>query len=100
MVRYKTLAGRAEENAALVRAVYDELRAQKPAGFHYATHRLADGVSFVHVAVLTSGHESPLQSLPAFQAFTRDIRSRCEEPPLVSELSSVDSFAWFSDSAS
>jgi len=100
MVRYKTFVGRAEENAALVRAVYAELRAQKPAGFHYATHQLSDGVSFVHIAVLANGHESPLQSLPAFQAFIKDIRSRCEEPPVVSELNGVDSFGWFGDSAS
>jgi len=50
MVRYKTAGKRTpKENARLVHAVFDELRA-RPArrkGIRYATYRLADGVTFV-----------------------------------------------------
>ena len=49
MVRYKVKAGRAEENAALVEAVYEQLGRERPAGLHYATFRLPDGVSFMHI---------------------------------------------------
>ena len=50
MVRYKVKPDRVEENEALVRAVYEELAAPRPPGCRYATFRLEDGVSFVHVA--------------------------------------------------
>jgi quinol monooxygenase YgiN len=91
MVRYKTEAGRAAENEALVHAVFDELRAQAPGGLKYATYRLADGVTFVHVATV-SAVENPLTALPAFKAFQRDIKARCVEEPVVMELSSVDAY--------
>jgi len=91
MVRYKTLAEHAETNARLVHAVFDELRARKPDGIRYATFRLADGVTFIHVA--THVHDpSRLTSLPAFQAFQANIKQRCAEPPVVTELSVLDSY--------
>ena len=51
MVRYKVKPERVEENEELVRAVYDELGRTEPAGLRYATFKLDDGVSFVHLAV-------------------------------------------------
>ena len=50
MVRYKTRPDKAEENEQLVKKVFEELNADAPEGVRYATFRLADGVSFVHVA--------------------------------------------------
>jgi hypothetical protein len=35
---------------------------------------------------------SPLPGLEAFQAFTRDIRDRCDEPPVVTELQTVGAY--------
>ena len=44
MVRYKTSSpAESDANAALVRAVFDELRAGMPGGLRYASYRLADG---------------------------------------------------------
>jgi hypothetical protein len=91
MVRYKTLENQTEENARLVRAVYDELALRAPAGFRYVTFRLADGVSYVHLAAMDSG-ESPLGSVPAFQAFQENIRARCVEPPALSEVTVVGAY--------
>ncbi len=51
IVRYRLKPDQVERNEALVRAVYDELARAQPDGFHYATFKLEDGVSFVHVAV-------------------------------------------------
>jgi quinol monooxygenase YgiN len=93
MVRYKTAAEHAETNASLVRAVFEELRARTPAGIRYATYRLADGVTFVHVAT-HAGEVSLLTSLPAFQAFQAKIKERCVEPPVVTEVSIVDSYGF------
>ena len=83
MVRYKVKPDRVAENEELVRAVYDELGRVAPAGLRYATFRLEDGVSFVHV-VIEEDVDAPdsLQDVPAFRAFTKDIADRCDVPPL------------------
>lgn len=86
IVRYRVKPGRAEENAELVRAVYAELAAGQPPGFHYATYALEDGVTFVHVAFMEERHEVPLPQLPAFQRFQGDLAERCDAPPKVTQL--------------
>jgi hypothetical protein len=93
MVRYKTKPDYADENAARVRAVFDELRASKPARFRYNTYRLEDGVSFVHIATLDGDGENPLFSIPAFDTFQKALKGQCVEPPVVTELATVDGYA-------
>jgi hypothetical protein len=96
MVRYKVKPGRAQENARLVRAVYEELERTAPAGLRYATFQLDDGVSFVHIASNeTEGGQSPLGEVKAFQAFQKDVAERCAEPPVKSELREVGSFRFW-----
>lgn len=93
MVRYRVHPDRAAENEELVRALYDELAASQPEGLRYATFKLPDGVTFVHVAQ----HEepNPLPGVAAFQRFQEGIRGRCEEPPAVTELQEVGSYRLF-----
>jgi quinol monooxygenase YgiN len=91
MVRYKVKPDRAEENAALVRAVYDELRRTAPGGLSYATFVLDDGVSFVHMAT-HDGDDNPLAQVAAFQRFQEGVRDRCDEPPVVSRMREVGSY--------
>jgi hypothetical protein len=91
MVRYRVKSGQAERNEELVRAVYEELHRADPAGFRYATFRLDDGVSFVHIAE-SEGAENPLAEIEAFKEFQKGIADRCDEPPVVAELSEVGSF--------
>ncbi len=98
MVRYRVTADRAAENEALVRAVYEELRATEPAGLRYATFKLDDGVSFVHIAETEDG-ENPLSRVKAFRDFQAGVADRCEEPPVVSELSRIGSFRLFGGQA-
>lgn len=97
MVRYKVKPDRAAENAKLVRAVYDELRRTDPAGLRYATFRLDDGVSFMHIALEAEAGASPLPSVQAFKEFQRDIRERCDELPVVTELQAIGTFQLFGD---
>lgn len=92
MVRYKTSAGHAQGNEQLVRAVFDELRAREPDGLRYASYRLADGVTFVHIATVQTPEQNPLTALPAFKAFQAQLKERCVEAPLVTELSAIDSY--------
>ena len=92
LVRYRTTPERAEENAALIRVVFAELRALAPKNLRYASYRLADGVTFVHIATVEEVGENPLVSLSAFKAFQKDLKSRCVEQPVLSELSAIDSY--------
>jgi hypothetical protein len=96
MVRYKVKPERAEENEQLVRAVYEELQRTAPAGLRYATFRLDDGVSFVHIAATdTEDGHNPLGAVQAFQAFQKDVADRCEEPPEARDLHEVGSFRFW-----
>ena len=92
IVRYRVKPERAEENTALVRAVYEELATARPEGFHYATFRLQDGVSFVHIAFTEADDHQPLQRIAAFQRFTAGVSERCDEPPVLSEMTQVGSY--------
>jgi quinol monooxygenase YgiN len=96
MVRYRVKPDRVEQNEELVRAVYEELRRTEPAGLRYATFRLDDGVSFVHLAsVETEDGHNPLSELAAFRDFQEEIADRCEEAPVVTDLRAVGSFRLF-----
>lgn len=92
MVRYKTSEAHANANEVLVHAVFEELRSRAPAGLRYASYRLADGVTFVHIATLETPDENPLVVLPSFKAFQKELKDRCVEPPVVTELSIVGSY--------
>ena len=73
MVRYKVKPERAAENEELVRAVYDELQRTAPDGLRYATFRLEDGVSFVHVSPRPRTARNPLTEVEAFARFQEGI---------------------------
>jgi hypothetical protein len=93
MVRYRVKPDQAARNEELVRAVYEELRQTRPSGFRYATFKLDDGVSFVHIAFdETEGGRRPLADLAAFRRFQEGIEDRCDEPPVVAELHEIGSF--------
>jgi hypothetical protein len=92
MVRYKVQPDRADENEALVKAVYEQLGRERPDGLHYATFKLPDGVSFMHVVFETDQAGRILNEVAAFTTFTAEIESRCEEPPVAMELTLVGSY--------
>ena len=93
IVRYRVKPERADENEELIRAVYEELVETKPEGLRYATLRLDDGVSFVHLSESES-EVSPLTEVPAFKAFQKEIADRCEEQPVVTNVDVVGSFGF------
>jgi hypothetical protein len=93
MVRYRVHPDRVAENEALVRAVYEELAETRPEGLRYATFRMADGVTFVHVA--EHDDDNPLRGVAAFQRFQEGIRERCEEPPQAAQMEEIGSYRLF-----
>ena len=93
MIRYKTKQDQAAANEALVHAVFDELRTRKPVGLRYGTYRLADGVTFVHIATMTTpAVGDDLTGQASFKAFQKDLPARCAEPPVITELLPVESY--------
>ncbi|MGZ4735608.1 MAG: hypothetical protein ACXVJW_16560 [Acidimicrobiia bacterium] len=95
VVRYKTKPDRAEENQAFVEQVFAELDAKRPDGLRYMTFRLADGVTFVHVAsVETEDGTNPLTGVNAFGLFQQEIADRCEEGPLPMAATVVGSYGF------
>ena len=95
MVRYRVKADQVAENEELVRAVYEELAVSRPEGLSYATFKLPDGVTFVHVA--RHDDDNPLPKTAAFQRFQAGIRDRCEEPPVAIELEEIGSYRAFGE---
>lgn len=95
MVRYRVKPDRVAENEESVRAVYAELARTRPEGLRYATLRLADGATFVHIA--EHGDPNPLQQVEAFRRFTETVRDRCETAPEATELTEIGSYRFFGD---
>jgi hypothetical protein len=94
MVRYKVRPDCVDENVALVQAVYAQLDRERPEGLHYATFRLPDGVSFMHVVFESDQPGRVLNELAAFKAFTTDLQGRCDDPPVATEITLVGSHAF------
>ena len=96
MIRYTLKPDRVDENERLSRAVFDALRRQRPAGLHYATFRLGDGVSFMHVVSYDDGASADaLTSMPEFKAFTEGVKARCADPPARTDLTEIGSYGFF-----
>jgi hypothetical protein len=96
LVRYKVKPQFASENQQYVEKVFEELRRTSPHGLRYATFKLNDGVSFVHIASIeTENGDNPLSQTQAFQNFQAGIQDRCEEQPVVTDLEEVGSYHFF-----
>lgn len=98
MVSYKLKADRVAENERYVAAVFEALKQTRPSGLRYATFRLGDGVSFIHlVSHEEADGSNALTALPAFKAFAAGVKERCEEPPVRVELTEIGSYGFFAD---
>lgn len=91
VVRYRVHEDAAEENQRLVEQVYAELAATDPGGLRYATYRLADGVTFIHIATV-DGEQNPLTSTAAFAKFQEGLDVRCAEPPAPSPATVIGQY--------
>ena len=96
MVRYRVKPDRAAENERYIRDVFAELDRKKPDQLRYASFKLDDGLSFVHLASIeTADGKNPLNALSTFQEFGERIKERCDEPPVVAELNEVGVYRMF-----
>jgi hypothetical protein len=88
VIRYQTKPEAADENQRLIENVFAELAATAPPGLRYSSFRLADGVTFVHVA-----DGEGLTELPAFQEFQRTFADRVADGPAREDATLVGSYS-------
>jgi hypothetical protein len=88
VVRYETRGDVADRNQELIEQVFAELNARDPGGLRYTAARLADRVSFVHVAVF-DGDVDPFAESSAFRAFQDGLGDRLVGPPIVAQASII-----------
>jgi hypothetical protein len=95
MVTYTVKPGREEENAALVRAVFEELAQTRATGFRYAVFQLPDSRQFVHLYTDEGAPSGTLQRLPSFQAFVAGARDRHEQAATFAEPQLIGDYRTF-----
>jgi hypothetical protein len=93
VIRYKTKPESADENQRLIENVYAELADRNPGGMRYATLRLEDGVTFVHI-FMTDSDDTPntMGEIAAFAEFQRELADRCIEQPIAQAAIVVGSY--------
>jgi hypothetical protein len=93
VIRYRTKPESADENQRLVEDVYAELAARDPGGMRYATLRLVDGVTFIHI-FMTDSDDTPntMGDIAAFVEFQRELAQRCVEQPAAQAATVVGSY--------
>ena len=96
IVRYTVKPGREEENAALVRAVFEQLANDQPAGFRYAVFQAADSGEFVHLYTDEGAEPGTLQQQPAFQTFVAEAADRHAQPATFKQFELVGAYMWSS----
>lgn len=96
MVSYTLKPELQSEHEALARAVFEALKASQPPGLRYATFRLGDGLSYIHlVSHQEADGANALTSLAAFKAFSSGVKDRCASPPVRVELNEIGSYGFF-----
>jgi quinol monooxygenase YgiN len=96
MISYAVKPERAEENAELIRGVFEELASSQPGGLRYGVFELEDGANFVHIVCNeTDAPQSPLSELDAFKRYQEQVSERCVAPPVFTKLSEVGSFRFW-----
>jgi hypothetical protein len=96
LVTYTVKPGREEENAALVRAVFEELAQTRPAGLRYAAFHLPESRQFLHLYT-EEGSTSGLQGLDSFKAFVAGAEDRHEQRATVTQPELIGDYRTFDD---
>lgn len=97
IVTYTVKPEREQENAALVRAVFEELAQTKPSGFRYAVFHAGDSREFIHLYTSEGAAPGALQQLSAFQAFVAGAADRHEQAATFKEFKLIGAYCTFDD---
>ena len=94
MIRYKVKKEKVAENEALIKEVYRQLKEKQPKDLSYATYKLEDGQTFVHLVSHDNEGAYSLTELPAFRNFQANIKDRYEEPAVVMDITEIGSYGF------
>ncbi|WP_203711550.1 hypothetical protein [Asanoa siamensis] len=92
MIRYEMRPDTADDNQRLIEGVFAELASKAPEGISYASFRLGDGVTFVHVGQMAEG--AALTDFPAFQEFQKGFGERAAGAPDANEAKIIGSYGF------
>jgi hypothetical protein len=96
LIRYTTRPEHAGRNEELIHAVYAELHQTQPGGLRYATFKLSDGVTFLHLVQNEHGDKpSALLAVKAFGEFQEGLAERRADGPSRDELIPIGSYRVF-----
>jgi hypothetical protein len=96
MVRSKVKEESVADAEAAVEKMFAAIEQAQPEGVHYASCKLADGVTFVALLQLDEGVENPLPALPEFREFVASLEDwRVDGPPIPEQLTVVGSYGLF-----
>jgi hypothetical protein len=98
LATYTVTPGSEEENAALIRAVFEELARTRPGGFRYAAFQLPDSRQFVHPYTNEGASPGALHQLPSFHAFVSGAEDRHEQPATFTEPELIGDYRTFDQS--
>jgi len=94
IVTFTVKPGREEENAALVRAVFEELAQTRPEGLRYAVFYLPDSRQFIHLYT-DDGSSTGVQSLDSFQRFIAGAKEIHEQPATFNQPELIGDYRTF-----
>lgn len=80
VIRYRVKPGQGDENARLIREVFEGLERERPSGLRYRVFQLEDG-EFLHV--VDGENSQALRGLAAFERFQYGLAGRTAEAPVV-----------------
>jgi hypothetical protein len=96
MVTYTVKPGREEDNAALVRALCEELAQTRPDGLRYAVFYLPESRQFIHLYT-DEGSTSGVQELDSFKAFVAGAKEIHEQRATVTQPELIGDYRTFDD---
>lgn len=92
IVTYTVKPGSQQENAALVRGVFEALADEQPSGFRYAVFQAIDSREFLHLYSDEGAAAGALQQVPAFRAFAGGAAARHERQATFKEYELIGAY--------
>lgn len=93
LINYIVKTEKVHENIALIKNVFNQLHAEKPAGVKYTAYKMGENV-FIHIAQFETeeAHEE-FTRLESFMAFRKDMKARQIERPITNTIEEIGDFS-------
>ena len=93
LINYIVKPEKVDENAALIRQVFQQMRDEHLKGVKYSAYKMGENI-FVHVAQFENekAHQQ-FTSLESFKAFRENIAERQIEKPVTNNIEELGSFS-------